>query len=304
MDTSDQNDDDRKVKSHCDSRVNPVQDYAPLVYMHPNEPYGPMRAGDFIRRSSLRWENRGAIDSEEVWPLHRINAYRLGHGGYTEDRYNTTQNLHPETTRDRGFYLDLEHGDDPHSHEGYQIRRGRLPIRAGEMGPPVYYDYRVCDYVVYWFHFARSVTRVGNTNYEHDGDWEHIAVLLNNRNKATDVRYFSHRRMFTVKARDVEWAGAGSTHPVVYTAWRSHASYPNNGRDGSGQHDCGAFCTDQTGKGHRWDTWLSLRNLDNVNSAPWYGYGGSWGRPDDVNSGSSGPQGPHPRYKVGLHPEE
>jgi hypothetical protein len=77
------------------------------------------------------------------------------------------------------------------------------------------------------------------------------------------------------------------SHPIVYSANGSHASYPT----------VGAFdvdnwpADDYTGKGLTWRTW---EHLIYVVTEPWFGYGGGWGEISDelMFIELNGPSGP------------
>ena len=82
-----------------------------------------------------------------------------------------------------------------------------------------------------------------------------------------------------------------STHPIVYSAKGSHASYATGG-DHKFKVDVPHFfdqtITDKTGKGVAWKSWEHLRD---VKKQAWYGYGGAWGEVGNVEN-TTGPQGP------------
>jgi hypothetical protein len=216
---------------------------------------------------------------------------------------------------EEGWYLDLRDG----------ARRPKPAIRR--VGPqrflrgvPVYTeqvaelaDERPALRITYWFFYGLSWppgNRLVTRFLRHEGDWERISVLLA---KGTDpdqyvplsVRYHAHDG-----SRDLPWSAVervavpGSplaTHPVVYSARGSHASYwafgshENVVRTGTRRvltvHDEAIACLECP----QWRTWERL--LD-AQAQPWYGFGGAWG---DVGSfaGKTGPLGPS-RYKLGA----
>jgi hypothetical protein len=217
-----------------------------------------------------------------------------------------------------GFYLDLAD----------RLRSGTRRVREeGEQtvfGPlPAYYErheekaaggpgFRV----TYWFFYALSRPpgpATATQSLVHEGDWERISVLIAAGEQPgqyvpVSVRYHAHDG-----SRDVPWtavkrvgtAGADdSTHPVVFSARRSHASYWRagkyenvlvlGGRRRFGVFDDAIACP----RCPQWRTWESL--LD-ARAQPWYGYGGAWGAVGS-DMGFTGPLGPS-RYKTqGLSP--
>jgi hypothetical protein len=67
---------------------------------------------------------------------------------------------------------------------------------------------------------------LGNSDY-HQGDFEHVAVLLDRRTRAPRylwmARHGDEGVAFRWRSRRVQWQG---DHPVVYAAFGSHATYP------------------------------------------------------------------------------
>lgn len=149
----------------------------------------------------------------------------------------------------------------------------------------------------------------------HEGDWERIAVTIVGVGPKTEGRYdrylpLSVRYHYHDDSRLLPWhavrraAGAGgaaetATHPIVYSAKGSHASYWRAGRYESeyrpngkrlfAVHDDAIACQ----KCPRWQTWDLV--LD-VTGERWYGFGGAWGVASKRSDGT-GPLGPS-RYKV------
>ena len=70
---------------------------------------------------------------------------------------------------------------------------------------------------------------IGNSDY-HQGDFEHVAVLLDPRTKRPRylwmARHGDEGVAFRWHSRRVQWQG---DHPVVYAAFGSHATYPRCG---------------------------------------------------------------------------
>lgn len=161
----------------------------------------------------------------------------------------------------------------------------------------------------------------------HEGDWERIIVILGSDDIPTEVRFEGHGCSGPEFAaiNYVPWTNmstdpqppttpgtghlVGGTHPVVYVAQGSHASYPYLRPRGdkacqaitalgveiinSGEMDDTVF-TDQSAT---WRPWETGQLLD-PQSECWYGFGGGWG---DTGSNASligraddtGPAGPH-----------
>ena len=121
-------------------------------------------------------------------------------------------------------------------------RRRRYPdryLRPGEDvgtrtligSAPAYYEYEPGHYIIYWFFYSLDRQGAtgsffdGDTVKEHDGDWEHVVVRLDANDEPTDIAYYQHdcepgRVRMGQRAR-----ARRGTHPAVYSALGSHASY-------------------------------------------------------------------------------
>ena len=234
----------------------PVSKYAPRVWLHTHERFQPVSAIYFITRSRLIWHrgllSRTVVDSEiSVADMAKLGAacvlidacYQAEDGGKF---WSSAQHTRPH---DGGRGLGKRHGfalDYGGSHEGQGI------------SAPVYYIYRPRRYITYWFHYAYS----RHIGVGHEGDWEHITVLLDAANRAWRLQYFFHSCS--------DWAGMDADRrPEVFSAKNSHATYLTSGR-----HSGACKFTDVASRGKLWPTWRSLRNAE---EEPWYGFGGAWG---------------------------
>jgi hypothetical protein len=170
--------------------------------------------------------------------------------------------------------------------------------------------------ITYWFFYGLSRppgVPARSDALVHEGDWERISVLLAHlepddslRYVPVSVTYHHHNEQRVLPWYAVRRVFGGSaaapepTHPVVYSAEGSHASYWRAGSypteykpDGKrlfAVDDEAIACTSCP----QWHTWdLVLNALDQG----WYGFGGAWG--EVGGSGDvSGPLGPS-SYKIG-----
>jgi hypothetical protein len=169
-----------------------------------------------------------------------------------------------------GFYLDLDDQDA----EG---RKGK-PSDSGDdsvySGVPVYYEYVPHSYITYWFFYAYDNW---NDIQIHEGDWEDIRIQLNDDDEPVSVAYDQHGNQ---DSKTWDLVTRVDTHPVVYSASGSHASYYTAGLQ--------LPRIDVTGQGRAWSTWNSLRDA-RVQS--WYNYGGAWGGVGRIEA-TTGPLGP------------
>jgi hypothetical protein len=210
-----------------------------------------------------------------------------------------------------GWYLDLDDdygkGEERRDQEGAQTALTGVPVYADTYDEAV--EKRPGRRIVYWFFYGLSRSpgpREIVDQFKHEGDWERISVLLevkgDGRYLPVSARYHSHDEQ-----RDIPWSALnlvssieeGLTHPVVYSARGSHASFARAGRydavfDPSGRklltvEDEAIACP-------RCPIWRTWENVRPAAKEPWYGFGGAWGDVRNM-SDTSGPLGPS-RYKT------
>ena len=254
----------------------PVQRYAPLVFLHPDDNDRPMSAARFIRHSRLRWHHDSGCPDHQLAGIGGVSARRLGDGGYQHqitdllcqhhgDAFRSNQYTRPRDDNvagGEGFFLDLDNSF-----------RGGTGTTA-----PVYYEFHSQQFVTYWFLYGFNDAPASLT--DHEGDWEQIAVHLNGDNQATEVAFYQHGGPCKLPWSSVRKNATG--HPVAFSASGTHASYPRAGSFNGG--------IDVTARGPRWRTWQHLRSL---RARAWYGYGGGWGEVGEI-ADSTGPLGPSP----------
>jgi hypothetical protein len=310
-----------------------VAKYAPVVYLHSQDDYRPDSPTKFVNNSSLWWFHEGGCNPHNVAELHSIEPQRLGSSNETDvvpysdnpvfptvNGFDCTSNSQITfTTRNltrpyddgrslynafwynafyerEGFYLDLDDGDPQD-----ELRGG---IESGPVifpGAPVFYEYVPHLYVTYWFFYPYDKFEIpALPNQHHEGDWERISIQLNANETPTNVFYYAHEN-----GEFAPWLAVDKfdgTHPVVYSAKGSHASYLKQGEQEKLQCFLTLCAHDSTDRGPRWSTWNDLRKVE---AQPWYGFGGAWGQVDAINTpgGSfygkyfTGPLGPSP-YKT------
>ena len=204
-----------------------------------------------------------------------------------------------------GFYLDPLNDD--------LFRKGAANRSSQPdseyVGAPVYYEYVPQQYITYWFFYAyNNFDGPLVFNQKHEGDWEQVSIHLDCENKPLEIAYYKHGG-----ADPFPWpSSAGNvpngqesvtlvgTHPIVYSARGSHASYPTLGAHTfvvkAPLTGTEIPVSDHTNSGLPWKTWRALRP---VKKQGWYGYGGSWGEVGEAEY-TTGPLGPS-RYKS-AHP--
>jgi hypothetical protein len=254
-----------------------IERFGPMVYLASEERFEPTTAENFISNSTLLFRPAAHCPAPVI--AAPADAARLS-AGYvaaetTDDcsgEVKTWRSNSPSRPAHRdavGFFLDI----DSSAYHGIGT------------AAPAYVQYKDRSYVMYWLLYAynQQPVRPVDQLFDHEGDWERVAVLLDAANYPTDVVYFGHGG----KCR-VPWSKAPKEgeHPIAYSAKGTHASYP-----GPGIHRAGI---DQTSAGTPWRTWQNLRLVDDE---PWRDYGGGWG---NVGQGphATGPEGPHRNRNV------
>jgi hypothetical protein len=267
-----------------------VSRYAPLVYLYAGrdaeEQFLPMDAEDFIRLSALRWHHDGALCRDKTLAeAGEVDAAELGSGRYharqtnaaclrVGDEFSTTDLTRPfddrSETGEEGFYLDYT---------------GAL---EGDAEPPwrVYFEYQPGRYITYWFFYAhnqpikigldkiRLITRSRQVDWfgRHDGDWEHVSIQLQGTTPVA-LAVYAHGAPTPTPWPHVDTESG--THPIVFSAQGSHASYLDVGIEHPQCKPPFGCIEDPTGRGVQWRTWEDLRN---ARTRPWYGFGGGWGK--------------------------
>lgn len=344
--------------------LDPVVAFAPLVHLHPREPYLPMSAGRFIKHSTLAWAHAGCAphvlvpryDEDDpgrrpglstaaaqtglgVKAAQQRTAYRHRASSSPErcgddggDVYGASEHTRPHDAKGRardakgeqldvneGFFLNVD--DDVREGLSHEEKVEKIGAQAVLKPVPVYYEVQDepstahgqdADRITYWLFYGLSrppgPTRVTN-RVTHEGDWERISILVKPGAGPNEVIPISVRYHFHEENRDVPWAAvrrAGSggpeaaSHPVVYSALGSHASYPRAGRFQQALRAGGRSLLvvyDEAFSCPGCPEWRTWELLWDARVQPWYGFGGAWGRVFQIG-GTSGPLGPS-RYKLG-----
>lgn len=266
-----------------------VTRYAPFVYLHPLERSIPMAVEPFLAQAELSWAQLGR--DARLAPEGAVDAARLGaacataedgcyrHGAFLSSDHTRPHDGGAPPSGGKGFYLDV---DD------VWLRRDDA------QGAPLVYWERKPGSITYWFFYRDSIPPGVAGNFRHEGDWERIEVVLSAVGAATGVRFHQHNDKQPVPWDAVcKWRAAagdcaeGATHPVVFVARGTHASYRDVGatRQCLTPHLC---LTDRRDRGRAIHAWNALAN---VREQPWYGFGGAWGDWGRIKD-TTGPLGP------------
>lgn len=265
---------------------------APMVWLAKGDDAGPMSAHTFIDYSELVWAHDTGCEDHTVDSTPSERA--MGDGRYRE-RDAAGPVAWPPCEHHNGYFYSNENtrpmaSGGPPGEEGFFLDMKNSMHKGGGTGSPVYVQ-RYPRAIMYWFLYGYND---GPASFNHEGDWERIAVRLTKKNKPFKVVFWRHGKPCYVRWKNVrKYKG----HPVVFSASGTHASYARKGRHKVDVPYLPDFY-DRTSKGKRWKTW---RNLDRVRKQPWWGYGGGWGEVGETKH-TTGPTGPAPfRDDGGLH---
>jgi hypothetical protein len=291
--------------------------HAALIWVHPGS------CPDYV----------AALDQHIADPASATQAYgkvdpaKLGAGGYvhyasdpscrdlTSRPFTTAEHTRPSDADGRPAGLPLDQGfslDLANSARGGEHRVSQEGPQDVLTGVHAYYERHPdstggarAQRITYWFFYGLSVPpglSGATAEFDHEADWERISVLIKPGPGANQWIPISARYHFHDQSRDVPWTavrtvadGPGPlTHPLVYSARGSHASYPRAGsyaaklRVGSTGivtvGDDAIACP-------RCPVWRTWQLLTDAQQEPWYGYGGAWGAVG-TRSGTIGPLGP------------
>lgn len=238
--------------------------YAPYLHFAAGEKFFPTTASYHIDNSVLYLKSDDAdvlIDSSPT--IANISLYQTG-----------------------DYFLKNTLGDFEEIAEDYEQKKESL-------GYTVYARVtKKAEYFVvqYWFFYAFNP---GTLN-QHQGDWEMIEIILDSTETPSYAAYSQH-----FSGERASWNDVGKideTHPRVYVALGSHASYfrPYQGKLGLESDILGNAFT--LGPDDFQIVLLGEKGVGNhPSSQDWLEYGGRWGnwaKLADISLGAAGPRGP------------
>lgn len=254
-------------------RLELAERYAPVLQYVKGEPCYPVDVEYYLQSCSL----------------YQV----MDDAAYLVTDYPTIPQLAQLTSDD--YFLDNRLGgvDDDNIIKAYQENRSQL-------GYTVYFHIDndgQNTYVQYWMFY---VFNPGSVN-SHQGDWEMVQVILDGDHEPVGTTYSQHH-----SGVDAGWSEVltrDGSHPMVYVALGSHASYYRyyQGRI-QGMDTCGE---DGLALGSSDYGLIEIRG-DVPGGDPdtsWVWYGGRWGVIPDVLAdarGDAGPQGPMYREDGGM----
>lgn len=276
-----------------------LQQYLPILRMHPDEVYFPMNVEAFVD-DSVVWDERGILSDEVL--TERGSLEFLATSTDTSDWYIQFSGSGAKT-----FDLDQARTRYQTLVDGGQATATVYAYRTEDSyvdGEGVLHEYIVLQY--WYFYAMNNWGEMGGFN-DHEGDWESVFVFLD---KATEepqyVAFSAHHNdgdpSNPLQYDSVRRSWAANDVTVVddrvhtFVSLGSHAKYGSLGNNGA--HVVPAFVESNFDLVSDNGLNLSVLNIVNLNqfensqNINWFNdYQGKWGV-DKLLPGEDGPQGP------------
>ncbi len=225
-----------------------LQRHAPVLYLPWSLDWArPARVDWYLPRVHMRFHHDGCPDCA-VLALGSVTQTSLINRSHTEKDWVCSHN---GATR-------YSYGDGFNANETFFLQPPDDATHNGSTNPA---DWKVYGHVYknalggvnvqYWYFFPYND---GPSGFNHESDWEHINVRLAADYTVSGV-HFAHHSNVTYYARaEVQWYG--TTHPVVWIADGSHASYRSEAICDSTIEEAGmGLSSCETNSSYRWFTW-------------------------------------------------
>ncbi|KAL5197840.1 hypothetical protein ABZP36_001352 [Zizania latifolia] len=250
--------------------------YAPLVFLHPDDPYSLSSVTWFFENGALLYQN----GSQTPTPV-AADGSNLPQGG----------------GNDGGYWLDLpvDNGQKERVKKG-DLASAKVYVQAKPM-----LGATVTDLAVWFFYPFNGPARakVGPVNIplgqigEHVGDWEHLTLRVSNFSGELLRVYFSqHSAGSWVEASQLEYLDGGNK-PSAYSSRHGHAFYPREGLVLQGNSKLGIGIRNDCARGSRVDTGGEGRYEvvsaeypgGAVTEPPWLRFDREWGPREEYDIG-------------------
>lgn len=280
--------------------------YVPVYYFHPDEQYYADTVDAYLPNVQMRFHYRLLSDdqildqgsvTQSALP-EQVHANKDFMGNYTDEMIRSDSAR--DTFSDGGYFLEVP--DDLPNREA--VYRGNPEGDRTRVYAHAFRNDEGNISIQYWLFFPyNEAPSVAGVKLNHEGDWEHVTVRLNAEQTLDRVYFASHNNegkahapsdlSFTTGDQTVlPYSEAdGVTHPVVYQAKGTHASFPTAGTQYRGWY----LPNDYTGEGVFFsglDRAVNVGELDApLNDQQFIRYGGLWGE-IGVTPISTGPKTP------------
>jgi len=243
----------------------------------------PANVDWYLKRVQLRYENKGTcFKDDKLLNVGQVNQRNLINATH-RDKSMTFKGCKNKGKKRNSksstrFFLqpaDKYHkGAPPAQWKAYVHVKKSSAIKGG-------FD------IQYWFFYAYN-DAFASFNYE--GDWEHITISTNHKGEFVEAIFAQHE--YSTKYLHRQLRFVDRTHPIVYSADGSHASYAR----AASYVIRSTPVKDHTYEGGpRWQTWKHFVNVGEakkpLNNQYFIQYGGLWGEIGETKH-TSGPTGP------------
>lgn len=284
-----------------------IEKYAPTYYCHPDERYYPDHVDEYLSHVQMRFHynyltddqilNAGDVNQESLISQEHRNKDWLGN--YTLELIRSTDPR--DVYRNGGYFLEVP--DDSADKES--VYAGDLNSERFQIYAHAFRGDHNGIKIQYWVFFPyNEAPSVGGVKLNHEADWEHVTLTLNEDHSIRSIYYASHNnegKSFTVNELSFSDGSGedsdsydeekGRTHPVVYLALGTHASFPTAGTQNRGWY----LPNDYTGKGKLYQGMGRTLNVGEwkhpLNGQSFIDYTGLWGE-IGTNIISTGPKTP------------
>jgi hypothetical protein len=272
-----------------------IAQFAPEVRLAPDRAdwTRPANVDWYLPQVRLRFAHRMCRDHEVLSPgmVTADSIWRQAHPTESWTCSHTNHVAHSDAgatyERNRGFFL---RPASKSTYRGIPVARSDEWRVYAHVQPSSYVrpsDHHAAAYdIQVWFFYAYNL---GSMGFNHEADWEHVTISVSSDLEFVSAYYSAHQGGVRIdRASDLAWMDA--THPIVYSARGTHASYTT-----AGAHRTPAIVDWTYDGGPRWQTWKNFINLgerDHVlGGQDWARYDGRWGHPGwfEVTSGPVGP---------------
>lgn len=278
-----------------------VKRHAPLVRFHPDEQFFPSSVPWFLNRVEMWFRKpvqnaRKHFDASVIVKFRKVNPTSLTsqvQRGYRSD----ASPISAQIQRRKGTYF-LNIPETPAAAKTRAGEKGKNTCKATCYVHVQKSERSGCWWLVYLFFYPYNGSISSLVSSAHEGDWEHIRVEVDNLGHKIHSIYMAaheggkcYRRYSTKTPGRVGYRHLDrGSHPIVYSARHSHATYPTRGEVPLG------LATDHTGNGREWRTWDSLEILGDLANPgsrhQWLKFNGLWGQVWGSPIGLTGPTGP------------
>lgn len=290
---------DAQLAAGLDRLEAAARQVAPILRLHPNDHYLPAPVEFFLPRVELGIWDRPSGSFDRVLGEVRVGRLSmdalLGQERFGQQSVSSVLGVNRRTD----WRLYIYGARKPSNVSASNWNRFCEETRRGQIESAACYvhirrpvdDSGALD-IQYWLFYPYN-GRMGSPPFsaEHEGDWEHVTIRVSDDGQPIKAYFSAHdgEGNWYRLGQSSMVTFVGDSHPVVYSAWHSHASYPTTGvivREGS-IIDLPDDVTADGGPEIDVSQRLRLIALADttVQGQPWVHFSGSWGR-------ASSPYGP------------